>query len=117
VKVQRSHTQKQFIKLHRQNQNGVRTFWGVQEQPHREEYDRPPHNLEKLLKERVFPPPPEWEHQGHAHYPDEPREDEVSHGQTVPHAVVEEPVASSTIVDKDHDGEGETAQEERKKQT
>ena len=47
----------------------------------------------------------EGEDEGDSHDPHKPREDEVGHRQAIPLAVVEEPVATSSIVDKDHDGE------------
>ena len=41
------------------------------------------------------------------HYPHEPGEDKVRHSQPVPNAVVEKVVAAATIVDEDHDSDGE----------
>ena len=46
------------------------------------------------------------EDDGDAHDPNEPREDQISHRETVPATVVKEPVATSPIVDKYHYHQG-----------
>ena len=66
--------------------------------------DRPSNDLVELLEECVTSPPVEGEDERDSHDPDEPGEDEISHGETVPLAVIKKPVVSSSIVHKDHDG-------------
>ncbi len=65
------------------------------------------------MSKRFLLPPSKREHKRHAHYPDEPREDEISYCQSVPLAVTKEPVATSSIVDKDHDNQGHTKQKQK----
>ena len=73
----------------------------------------PPQNLKELLDKSVLPSPVEGEDERYTHDPNEPGEDEVSHCQAIPPAVVEEVVASSTIVHKDHDCQGEPERSDR----
>ena len=65
--------------------------------------DGPFNDEVELVKEGVLATPFEREHEGHAHYPYKPREHKVSHRQSVPLAVLEEVVAPTTVVHKDHD--------------
>ena len=44
------------------------------------------------------------------HDPDEPGEHQVRHCQSIPGRVIEEIVASSPVVDEDHDGDGQTSE-------
>ncbi len=57
-----------------------------------------------MLEEGILPPPMEREDKRDSHDPDKPGEDKVSHSEAIPYAVVKEPVPTSSIVDKDHDG-------------
>ena len=79
-----------------------------QKEPKSKEDHSPAQNLEELLEECVLPSPMEGKDERDAHDPHKPRKDEVGHRQAIPLAVAEEIVATSTVVDKDHDGQGES---------
>ena len=88
----------------------VCTF-NIKEQANCKEYDGPPKHLIDPLEPAVLPPALVGEDYGDTHDPNEPGEHQVSHCEAVPLAVVEEPVTTTTIVDKDHYHKGEAVLE------
>ena len=73
----------------------------IKEQPNCKQYDGPSKDLIDSLEEAVLPFTLVGEDYGDTHDPDEPGEHEVSHHKTIPLAVVKEPIATTTIVDKE----------------
>lgn len=82
--------------------------FNIQEQANCKEYDGSSEDLVDPLEPAVLSPALVGEDYGDAHDPDEPRKDKISHSEAIPLAVVEEPVTTTTVVDKDHYHQGET---------
>ena len=76
--------------------------FNIEEETNCKQYDGPSEDLIDSLEQAVLPSTLIGEDYGDTHDPDEPGEHKISHRETIPLAVVEEPVASTTVVHKDH---------------
>lgn len=76
--------------------------FNIEEETNCKQYDGPSEDLIDSLEQAVLPSTLIGEDYGDTHDPDEPGEHEVSHSETIPLAVIEEPVPTTTVVDKDH---------------
>lgn len=92
--------------------NYIITSGSVGKQPYGKKDNSSPNNLVKGLEKRILAPAVEGKDERHAHNPDKPGEDQVSHRQSIPDAMIEEPVAPSAIIHEDHDNEGHAALKE-----
>lgn len=86
--------------------DNVLTF-NVEKKADGKEYDCPSEDLIDSVEQAVLSPALVGEDNGHAHDPDKPGKYEIGNSETVPFAVLKEPVTTSAIVDKDHYHQGE----------
>ena len=81
--------------------------FNIKKEANCKQYDGPSKDLIDPLEQAVLPSTLVGEDYGDTHDPDEPGKHKVGNRETIPLTVVKEPIASTTIVDKDHYHQGE----------